>query len=636
MLEVDSHIYEFENYRIDADKRLLFGRDGEPVALMPKAFEILLYLVRNGGRVIEKDELMSSVWPDTIVEENNLTQNISALRRVLGEKSRENRFIVTVPGHGYKFVADVREADAVEEMAGDDGNTVRASPPPDATYDPDNSRPADSISGRKWLIAIGVLCVFALASMGLLLWRERAAGNPDERIRSLAVLPFKPLGPKERDESLELGMADTLIMKLGGNAEMTVRPLAAVMRFGTLEQDPAAAGRALGVDAVIDGNIQSSEGRVRVNAKLIRVRDGKQLWAGKFDENSTDIFAIQDSISQRAADALRVALGSQGYRRYTDNAEAYELYMKGRFHTLRLIRPEVEKGISYFEQAIAVDTNYTLAYIGLANASRALVLTSDVRPMDVMPKGKEAAKKAVELDPALGGSWNALANYTFWYDFDWAAAERQYKKAIDLDPADTESRALYAHMLSNTGRHDEALAQIRRARELDPVSLLVNALEGQMLFFAGRGDEARSTLDAAGEMDPKFWLVPLFKTRIYLQRQMYDEAIAAARRASELSGGNAEAEAIVGYALARSGRKNEAVEVLSALEKRAASTYVPSYDLAFLHLALGDRDESVSLLEKAFANHEAQMVFLKVDPKWDDLRGDARFRAIMARMHLDQ
>jgi serine/threonine-protein kinase len=470
--------------------------------------------------------------------------------------------------------------------------------------------------------------------MGFLIWRERTAGSSGEQVKSLAVLPFKPLAAQERDESLELGMADTLIMKLGSNAEITVRPLTAVRRFDALDQDAVEAGKALGVDAVIEGNIQSAGGRVRVAAKLIRIRDGKQLWAGQFDESSTDIFAIQDSISQRAAEALRVALGTQGRRRYTDNIEAYGLYMKGRFHILRLVRPEVEKGISYFEQAISIDPNYTLSYIGLANAYRALVLTSDARPIDLMPKGKKAAAKAVELDPELAQGWAALGSYSFWYDFDRDAAERQYKKAIELDPNDAEVRFLYSHMLSNAGRHDEAQAEVKRAREIDPVSILGNAIEGQILFFAGRDEEALRSLQAAGEMDQNFWLVPLFTTRVYLHARMYDEAVMAARKASQLSGGNAEAEALIGYALALSGRRNEAVQVLTRLEERAKSGYVPSYDLAFLHLALGEGDEAVSLLEKAFDNHEAQLVFLKVDPKWDELREDPRFLEIMRRINF--
>ena len=620
--------YEFEGFLLDADKRLLYASDSEVVPLMPKALDILLYLVQRAGTVVEKDELMSAIWPDTIVEENNLTQNISALRRALGEKHRENRYIATVPGRGYKFVADVVLRDAASDLS--DVNTVRE----DSAHTADVVTPEQPVVWRRrWLIGLAVLVLLGLGTLGFLLSSENRSAN--DGIRTLAVLPFKPLVSENRDESMEFGMADTLIAKLNGGYQITVRPLATVRRFASLEQDPVEAGRILGVDAVLDGGIQIANDRVRISAKLLRVSDGKQLWAEQYDERSTDIFTLQDSISERVASALQATLGNRRVKNYTSSLEAYQLFSKGKLHRSRLILPEVQKGIAYFEQAIAADPSYALAYVELATAYRAMVLTNDARPGDVVPKAKAYALKAIELDSSLAEAHTALAIISFWYDFDPESAELHHLRALELDPNSSDSRFAYAHFLSNTGRHERALAEVKRARELDQVSLVTNALEGQVLFFAGKDDEALRVLTATAEMDKTFWLPPLFMTRIYLKRGMWEEALAAATTASELSRGNSEAVATVGVTHAMAGRTEAARSVIRELEDRRPTRYVPSYGLAAIHEALGERETALGLLEKAFSERDALMMFLKVDPKWDKLRSEPRFIELMRRMNFD-
>ena len=344
-------------------------------------------------------------------------------------------------------------------------------------------------------------------------------------------------------------MADSLILKLSSG--LTVRPLSAVRRFGSPEQDAVEAGRALAVDAVLDGNLQTVGDRIRVSAVLSRTVDGKRLWAGQFDENASDIFAVQDSISERVAKALRVSLGHSGIKHYTDNVEAYQLYLRGNLHTYRLVRPEVLKGINYYDQAISIDPNYALAYVGLANAYRALALTTDEPPEDVMPKSRAAAEKAIELDDSLSDAWAALGTSTFWYSFDWQSAEKQYQRALDSDPNNVPAHFFYAHMLSNTGRHEAALTEIRRAKDLDPVGLMPNVIYGQILLFAGRSDEALTALQGALEMKPDFWLTHLFLSRAYLAKGMLQESVEAASRANRIAGDNAESLALMGYGLAR-------------------------------------------------------------------------------------
>lgn len=264
-----------------------------------------------------------------------------------------------------------------------------------------------------------------------------------------------------------------------------------------------------------------------------------------------------------------------------------------------------------------------------------MVLTNDARPNDVMPRAKDAASRAIEIDDKLAEAHNALAISSFWYDFDPQAAERSHRRALDLDPNSPQTRFGYAHFLSNVGRHDEALAEIRRARELDPVNLVTNALEGQILFFAGKDNEALKTLEDTAEMDPNFWLVPLFISRIYLKKQMWNEAIAASTLAKDLSQGNSEAIATIAYAHAKAGRTAEARAILRELEERAKTRYVSTYGLAAIRCALGEHKRSLELLERSFLERDALMAFLKVDLKWEEIRSEPEFAQLLQRMNLN-
>ena len=625
-----SIVYAFEEFEIDSSKRLLFDSNGKPLQLMPKAFDILIYLVKNHQRVIEKDELMDAIWPDTVVEENNLTQNVSSIRKVLGERHRENRFIATVPGKGYKFVADVRIAargDSIPARSIDSASESLAALP---------KKGSDSVVRRVFnerFLLISLAGLVVITSVGGAWWWNSVNSRSGE-VRSLAVLPFKPLTLDRRDESLEMGMADTLILKLSGVERVRVRPLAAVRRFSAVDQDVLSAGRQLGVDAILDGRLQIADDRIRATVQLLSVVDGRQLWAGQFDEKLTDIFAIQDSITQKVANELKFQLGARSRKTYTESVEAYQLYMRGNLHARRLIRPEVEKAIEFYRKAIESDPGYALAYVEIANANRALVLTGDARSLDLMPAAKAAALKALELDPELADAWAALATSEFWIDWDWKGAEEHYKRAIELDPTNAPSRLFYSHLLSNLGRNNDAIVEIRKAREIEPASLITNAVEGQILFFAGDINGAETVLRRTIDLDGNFWLSHLFITRVYLSRGQWDEAAASAMKAAELSGGSAEAIATAAYARSLGGRPEEARRILGDLTERAKSRYVPAYALAQIYLVLGDKDRTIEFLEKSIQEREPLMVFLKVEPKWDPIRNDPRFINILERMNF--
>ncbi len=609
-------MFQFDGFSLDPQKRLLCDAEGNAVSLTPKAFDILVYLIERAGEVVEKEAILSAVWGDTIVEENNLTQNVSSLRRALGERHRENRYIATVPGRGYKFVANVV------------ANPVLTNP----TERPQVADEPASRTRSFLLIAAAItLLILAAASFYFFYSHDTKAGH---EIKSIAVLPFRSITPQGRDEVLEHGMAEALIMKLGAMGEIIVRPKSSLRDLNLEEKDISAAGRLLNVEAILEGSIQNAGDRVRVSANLWRVSDGRQIWSGQFDERSADIFALQDSISDRVASALRISPLVRKKSTNPVNVDAYQAYMRGNFHASRLILPEVLKGIEFYEQAIAIDPNYALAYVGLANAYRALVLTNDADPSVMMPKAKDAAQKAVEADNTLAEAHTALAITSFWYDYDWKSSERHYLTALDLNKNSPQARLFYAHLLSNLGRHEEALAQLKLARELDPISLVAQALEGQALFFAGRHDDAVEILETTVAMEPNFWLAHLFIARIHLDREDYEGAIRSAATASKITNGNAEAMATIGFAHAKSGRIDEARGVIDELQNRKGTRYVPLYAIAQIHVALGENDAAIELLEAALQHKAPGMTFLKVDPKWKGLNYDPRFKELLQRMNF--
>jgi len=651
--------YEFADFRVDASKRLLIKSDGKSVPLTPKVFDLLLYLVRHAGKLIEKDELMTEIWADTIVEENNLSQNVSILRRALGENRCENRFIATVPGRGYKFVAEVREVDDAATRRHGDAE-MSESPAvaggfadlgfgiEDFGFQNENQKPEipnqipipkSQIPNRKWLIGLTVLSILAIGSLGFYLWRENIESVANAQIKTVAVLPFKPLVAESRDEALEMGMADTLISRLGNNRKIVVRSLSSVRKFGNLEQDALTAGRALDVEAVLDGSIQRWGDSIRVNARLIKVADGSLLWTGTFDEKFTGIFLVQDAISNKVASALEFQFSgdkkSEVGKSYTKNAEAYELYLRGRYYAFKITEPEIRKAIAFYQQAIELDPTYAIAYAGMGDAYRTLSIIPYAPSKEVCPQAKALALRALEIDANLAEAHIVLGWVAFWYEWNWNAAESELKRAIELAPNNSDAHRAYAHYLSNLGRHDEAIAEGRRARELDPLSLITNALEGQFLFYAGRTDEAIARYDKTLEIDPNFWTAHSHLGRVYTHQRRYTEAIAALTKAKELSAGSTEPVMQLGYALAKSGNREQAQATLADLKSLAAKRHVPAYNFAMIYNGLGEKEEALNYLEKSFGEREVQLTFIKVDTRWDNLRSEPRFFDLMRRMNFE-
>jgi len=623
-------MYEFGEYRLDPRRRILAHRTGETIQVTGRVFDTLLHFLEHPDQLISKRELLDAVWGEVVVEENNLTQAVSTLRQILGERPDEHRFIVTVPGRGYRFIAPVSE---VEESQ---PNVATASPTIVASVGVPTHRPTFRLG--HWLVAAGLVSVVLIA---LAIFALHRGPRPlaHSTVRTIAVLPFKPLITTSGDPALEVGMADTLITQLSASHGLIVRPLSSVRKYADVNQDPLAAGRALAVDAVLDGSIQRVDDVLRVTARLIRVEDGASIWVDKIDQPWTDVFRVQDAIAEQVVSALEVQLTIEGRQRLThrgtDSADAYRLYLLGRYHYFKLVPSEIDKAIDYFGQAIREDPNYALAFTGLAEASRALVITSDRPPSQVLPQGKAAALRAIAIDGNLDDAYASLCFIQIWSDWDWSAAERSCKRAIELNPNGADGHRAYAVLLSDLGRHAEAIAEARRATQLDPLSLITNAIEGHVLHYAGRDDAATARLQATLELDANFWIAHLFLGKIDLRRGQFDAALQEFRNAKQFSGGNSEAVSMLGYTLARMGDRRGAQAAIEELQSRSAARYVPPFNIAMIYNALEDRAKTFEWLEKAYADRDVRLTFLKVEWKWDPVRSDPRFASIAQRVGLN-
>lgn len=632
-------MYEFGPFRLDPAERLLL-REGRSVRLTPKAFAVLVMLVERGGRLVGRDELMEALWPGVFVEDGNVDNCVHLLRKAMGDGQS---YIETVPKHGYRFVADVR-------ALADEGGPEDTGPGPTEPTEPSAAqmevatvarpRPTELmvgfLKGRVRAVLMGVLAA-ALVVGAIYFWRARITTAPVRPIGKIAVLPFKPLMPGSRDEALELGMADTLVFRLSNLREVVVSPFSSVRRYGGLEQDPLAAGRELGVEAVLDGTLQRSGDRVRVSARLIRVGDGRTLWAGQFDEKFTDIFAVQDSVSLRVAEALTPSLTGEERtllaKRYTDNAEAYDLYLKGRFFWNKRTSDGDRQAFDYFRQALARDPSYALAHAGLANYYRALSIAHEVPPREALPQAKEAARRALEIDDGLAEAHSALGWVNF-FECNLEGAVNEQRRALEINPNLPDARLGYAHALSNLGRHGEALAEVNRALKLEPLSLHIGSLKGLFLFHARRYPEAVEHLLKTLEIEPKFWIGQIALGKSYERLGRYEEALAAFRRAGEFTGRTSQIVSLMGYTYAASGRREEAESELRELVTASGQRYVPPYHVALIHHGLGNADETLWWLERAHQEGDVHLVFLGVDPKWDTLRNDPRFVGLLERMGL--
>jgi len=494
---------------------------------------------------------------------------------------------------------------------------------------------------RRIVMGTALLSLVLAAVVPAYVWlRGRTPpANAGSTVMSLAVLPFQPLDGSARDETLELGMADALITRLSNIDQIQVRPVSAVQKYAEPGRDLGAVGRELRVDALVEGKIQWAGDRIRITVQLLRVRDGDSLWAGTFDEQFTNIFAVQDSISQQVARALSLRLSGEEAtgltRRDTNDAQAYQLYLKGRYFRSKRTGEGLTKAVDHFEQAIKRDPTYALAYAGLADSFASWSNFTIIPSKEAYLKARVAALKSLELDETLADAHTTLGVVNLFYDWDWPAAQREFTRAIALEPDNAAGHRHYGLGLMWMGRFDEALREIQRARELAPVDLEIHHNLALVLYWARHYDQAISEARKTLEMDPHFPQAHRTIAKASVERGLYDQAIAEFHNAIA-SGGSQILKAELGHAYALSGQRGEALKILEELKGLATRRYVSPYDMAIVHIGLGETDQAFGWLEKSYAERERWMLQLKVAPFLDPLRSDARFADLVRRVGVWQ
>ncbi len=633
MSSLVNSLYEFGEFRLDAHKRTL--RRGEDlVALTPKAFDTLLTLIERQGQTVTTDELMKAVWPDSFVEESNLTQAVYVLRKALGQ-TRDQGYIVTLPGQGYRFVADVKPVQRNATPAadtGDNGHAILSSP-----------RRAQQLR-RRLLVLLGIAVVLFLISAAYFKWfRPR----PVSAARTmLAVLPFENFTGDPAQDYFSDGLTEEMISHLG---DLDPRHLGVIARTSVMHYKHSQAsipqiGKDLGVQYVIEGSVRRDSERVRITAQLIQVNDQSHLWAREYDRELGHLLELQTEIAREVANEIEFSLSGrrpikaarEAAARVPDptSYEAYDLYLKGRYFWNKRTEGGFRQAADYFQQAIDKDPNYGRAYAGLADTFTLMSTWFVGSPDELMPKARTAAMRALELDESLAEAHASLALIRENYDYDWPGSEKEFRRAIQLDPQYATAHQWYAEFLSWQGRFEEAFAESERARQLDPLSLIIASDYGWILYDSRQFDNALKQARLVLELDPNFDHARALIVPSYFQLGRSDEAVDLINRWAERDEGPWTL-AWKAAVYSRSGHAEEARRAVAKLEQisRPRADRTPTLLLGYLNA--DEKDRAIEMLQRAYSEHSNVVVQIKVNPMFDPIRNDPRFKDLLRRVGLE-
>jgi TolB-like protein/DNA-binding winged helix-turn-helix (wHTH) protein/Tfp pilus assembly protein PilF len=614
---------------------------GARIRLQQQPFHVLGVLLARPGKLVTRDELQAKLWTaDTFVDfDHGLNKAINKIREALGDSAESPRFIETVARRGYRFIADVETVEiepvspaTTAASSGDDLLTTDDREPPVAAE--------QTAGGRNWRRTMTTAgCGLALASVILLGWLVRSRGA-SPAIRSVAVLPLENLSGDASEEYFADGMTDQLIATLGRISALRVISRTSVMGYKGARKPLPQIARELNVDAVIEGTITRSGGHVRITAQLIEGAFDKHLWAQSYDGDLRDTLALQSQVARAIAEEIRVNIQPQEQAALKNvkpvNPEAYEAYLKGRYFWNKRTADGLNKAKAYFGEAVARAPDYAQAYSGLADTYALLgdwqygVMAS----REALPAAKAAAIKALELDNGLGEAHTSLGFALSGFDWDWASAEKEFRRAIDLNPGYATAHHWYAWHLSLMGRHGEAIAEMRKARSLDPLSLIINTDLAEILLIAHFYDESLQQSRRTIDIDPAFALAHNQLAEAYLQKHMRDDAITEFQKAVQLSEGSPICTANLARAYAAAGRSAEATQLLTALKQRANPAYSNATEIAMVYAAVGEKTQAMTWLERGYDERFNPGVLLR--PGFDPLRGDPRFQAMVNRVGLGQ
>jgi DNA-binding winged helix-turn-helix (wHTH) protein/TolB-like protein/Tfp pilus assembly protein PilF len=623
--------FAFGDFLLVPEERLLLSK-GRPVPLTGKAFDLLVALVRRSGRLVPKDELMQEVWPNTFVEETNLTVNVSALRKALERAGNGRGVIQTVSGRGYRFVAPVvgREvardtflgADAARNPVAEAETPVETSP----------LRRLGATVQRRWALVIVVLS-FAIGT--ILFWSARIE-NADAPFASVAVLPFTSDTPD--NGYLADGLAEAVLNGFVRLPGLRVAPRASAVRFRGSDIGPRDAGHQLDVEAVVTANVSQADEALKIQVDVVDVRRDSQIWGAQYQGDATQLIDLQTRIVQDLPRVLRVAISDQQARaltrRLTEDPDAYRAYLQGRHAQGQRSEAALKRAIERFQDAVAIDPQFAAAHSGIADSYSILGYLSYLSPAETFPEARRHATRALELDGSLAEAHASLGFVKLYYDWDWAGAESAFQRALALDPESPASHQWYSIYLLAAGRPDEAFREIQLAQDRDPLSLAVNTDLGFHYYYTAQYEEAVKQLQLVLDMNPNFAAAHLWLGRAYQELGKFDEALDAFRRVEERIEDWPVSIAARGFVAGVSGRTALAREALAELERLSSLRFVTSYGVALVHAGLGQTDAAFAALGKAFDERSNWLVWLRLDPRWKSLRADPRFSQLVSRMRF--
>lgn len=649
------HLYEFGEFRLDTAERLLL-REGKPVVLSPKLFDTLVMLVQNSGHLLDRDRLMKELWPDAFVEDVNLSVNISALRKMLGEGENGESFIETVPKRGYRFTGKVSELESGPEdlivhnrlrarVVTEEGETNSIVGQAELDHaKQERAYLVGEIKRHKGGLAItAAAAIMAFAAVAYFYFPKNNSSVPSgEAIDSVAVLPFVNASGDPNTEYLSDGISDSIINSLSQLPALKVMSLNSVLRYKGKQIDPQAVGRELNVRAVLISRLTKRGDDLAITTELVDVRDNRRLWGGQYNRKLSDILVVQAEIAQEISQNLRLRLSAQEKKQlakhYTENTEAYRLYSLGKYGSRGAAggtKEGLEKSIGYFEQAIKEDPNYALAYVGLYGVYHELGFRGFWIPKEAWQRAEWAALKAVELDDTLAEAHDALAEEKLYRD--WTGAEKEFKRALELDPNSVDANRIYAFYLVYSGRSDEALVYAKRAEELDSrnPSGLRPANLPYMYFLARKYDTAIEGYLRALEKNPNNAQFHFFLGEAYVAKGMHREGVAELQKAVALDNAPERWDRypVLAYAYAVSGNRDEALKILNEQKQQAKQSYISPYNFAIIYTGLGDTDRAFEYLNRAYDERVYVMNQFPGRPMFDSLRSDPRYKELLRRMN---
>ncbi len=627
------HHYEFGPFRLNAEERLL-RRNGETISLPPKTLDLLMVLVESRGRLLEKGELMKWLWPDSFVEEANLSHHVFTLRRALNDGENGVSYIETVPRRGYRFVGSVNE---ISSAAAVRGSTL---PPADG----ESASRLRTPSGRSLLlVAVAILAPTITLILTRGFWQGGRQQKPTSfpAIESLAVLPLGNLSNDPEQTYFVDGMTDALISQLGKIGALRVISSTSAMQYKETPKHLHEIAKELDVQAIVEGSVLRSRDRVRITVRLFEAATDRQLWAQSYDGDVQDVLALQSKVAADVAGEIKVAVTGQGIpfvRRKPVNPEAYNAYLKGHYHMRKRNKEAFRNALEFFERAIEKDPNYAPAYAGLADMYDLLAGYALLPPKEAYPKARAAAIEALRIDDQLAEAHTALAKVKARHDWDWQGAEIEFLRATELNPSYAPGHQWYGlFYLAATAQYDKAIAELEQAKRLDPLSLNINTELGLIFTWAGKHERAIELLQDTLEIDPDFSYTHAALGDTYFNKGMLEPAIEEFQKAAKLSQETLDGVYLsaLGFAYGASGREQEARKVLGTLIELKHKQYVPSESIAEVHIGLGDKAGALEWLEKAYEERSRTFSLLKVRPEWDSLREEPKFQDLVRRIGLN-